>query len=107
MVHAAGTDRDGPGERDALIRTWNRQAARSVAAAALSPRCLPHLPLATGGSAPIEPELRIDQVESVRTAGASGVPLAMSAQLMPHQKPAGEELCDCLRHDLVHSTARD
>ena len=61
----------------------------------------------TGGSAPIEPELLVDQVESVRAAGASGVWLFMGVQLMPHQGPAGEELFDCLRHGLFRSTARD
>ena len=61
----------------------------------------------TGGSAPIEPELLIDQVEGVRAAGASGVWLFMGVQLMPHQGAAGDDLYDCLRQGLFRSTARN
>ena len=57
----------------------------------------------TGGSAPIEPELLIEQVEGVRQAGGSGVLLFQGYQFMPIQGPAGEDLYRGLRHGLFRS----
>ena len=58
----------------------------------------------TAGSAPIEPELLIDQIEGVRRAGGKGVLLFLAYQLMPNQGPAGDDLYNCLRYGLFRST---